>query len=294
MKYETLVIEINYGVGIIWMNRPDQHNALNGKMISELAAAIRALELDPAVRVVVLAGVGKSFCSGADMSWIKRIADDRTKTKSADVAQFTSLLNGIHTLKKPTISRVHGPVVACGAGLVAACDIAVAAYEAEFCLSEVRLGLIPALIGPYVMRAMGERAARRYFLSAESFTAAEAYRVGLVSDLAPLGELDARINELLGHLLQGGTNAQMLTKDWIRAMEDAPITSKLIDDGAARFTAVCNSAEGREGICSSIGKRRPAWLDQTIKNIVKESSAPKAKRKRKKVTGKEPSQRRRR
>ncbi|MHB9097370.1 MAG: enoyl-CoA hydratase-related protein, partial [Syntrophales bacterium] len=167
-----------------------------------------------------------------------------------------------------------------GVGLIAACDMAVAAYEAEFCLSEVRLGTIPAAYGPYVVRAMGERAARRYFLSAERFTAAEAYRIGLVSDLAPLGELDAMINGLLGQLIQGGPRAQALSKEWIRAAADAPISPKLIADGATRLADVRASEEGREGIRSLIEKRRPAWLDQGKKQAPKKAAAPKAKRKK--------------
>jgi methylglutaconyl-CoA hydratase len=162
---------------------------------------------------------------------------------------------------------------------VAACDMAVAAYEAEFCLFEVRLGLIPAMIAPYVIRAMGERMARRYFLSAEPFTAAEAYRIGLVSDIAPLDELDARINELLGHLIQGGPEAQVLAKEWIRKVAGAPITDDLVKESAARLAAVRVSEEGREGVRSFLAKRKPAWLGRTKKAVAKKKTSPKAKRK---------------
>ena len=222
MNYRTLLVEIKHGVGIIWMNRPKQHNALNEAMIAELTAAMRALDDDPQVRVVVLAGAGESFCTGIEMRWLKRMAGCNIEENRADAMTFATMLHSISTVKKPTIARVHGPVSADGIGLVAACDIAVAAYDAEFCCSEVRIGLIPATVMPYAVRAMGERMARRYFLSAESFTAAEAYRIGLVSDIAPLEELDARINELLGRLIQGGPEAQALAKEWISAVAGAP------------------------------------------------------------------------
>ena len=212
MKYKTLIVEIKHRIGIVWMNRPKQHNVFDETMIAELTEAMRTLNDDPSVRAVVLAGTGDSFCAGGDLKWMQRMADGSTKQNLADATNFATLLHTIDTLNKPTIARVHGPVLAGGVGLVAACDMAVAAYDAEFCLSEVRLGLIPSTIGPYVVRAMGERAARRYFLSAEPFTAAEAYRIGLVSDIAPLDELDARINELLGQLIQGGPVAQTLSQ----------------------------------------------------------------------------------
>ena len=232
MEYKTLLVEIKNNIGIVWLNRPKLHNALDDTMTAELTAAMRKMDDDPAVRIVILAGTGKSFSAGADMSWMQRLAGFNFKQNRAEAVNASTLLHTIDTLKKPTIARVHGPAFGGGIGLIAACDIAVAAYEAEFCLSEVRLGTIPATVGPYVIRAMGERAARRYFLSAERFTAAEAYRLGLVSDIAPLGELDATINDLLGQLIQGGPCAQALSKDWIRAAADAPIDSALIDDGA--------------------------------------------------------------
>jgi methylglutaconyl-CoA hydratase len=260
MNYQTLLVEIKNGVGIIWMNRPKLHNVLDETMIMEMTAAMRALDDDPAVRVVVLAGTGKSFCAGADLNWMQRMADCSIERNRADAMNFAAMLQAISTLKKPTIARVHGPAFAGGIGLVAACDMAVAAYDAEFCLSEVRVGLIPATIAPYVVRAMGERMARNYFLSAELFTAAEAYRTGLVSDIAPLDELDARINELLGHLIQGGPEAQALAKEWIRAVAGAPITSDVVKASAARLAAALASAEGREGIRAFLGKRRPAWF----------------------------------
>lgn len=280
MKYQTLLVEIKHSIGIVWMNRPELHNVFDETMISELIAAMRTLNDDPAVRAVILAGAGGNFCAGADLKWMQRMADCPFEQNHADAMNFATLLSTIDTLKKPTIARVHGPVFAGGVGLVAACDIAVAAYEAEFCLPEVRLGLIPSTIGPYVIRAMGERAARRYFLSAELFTAAEAYRIGLVSDIAPLSELDARINELLGQLIQGGPVAQALSKEWIRTVAGVPIHSDLIKESATRLAAARASEEGREGIRSGLEKRMPAWLGKKKKPTTKKAAAPKAGRKK--------------
>jgi methylglutaconyl-CoA hydratase len=260
MNYQTLLVEIKHSVGIVWMNRPKLHNVLDETMIAELATAMRALDNDPAARVVVLAGKGESFCAGADLNWMHRMAGCSIGQNRTDAMNFATMLHTINTVKKPTIARVHGAAFAGGIGLVAACDMAVSTYEAEFCLSEVRLGLIPATIGPYVIRAIGERAARHYFLSAERFTAAEAYRIGLLSDIAPPDELDARINELLGHLIQGGPEALASAKDWIRAVAGAPITPDLVKESATRLATVRASAEGGEGIGSFLEKRRPAWL----------------------------------
>jgi methylglutaconyl-CoA hydratase len=280
VEYQTLFIDIKHNIGIVWLNRPKLQNALNGTMIAELTAAMRALGEDPAVRAVVLAGAGESFCAGADMKWMQEMAVGSFKKNQADAEKFATMMQTINTLKKPTIARVHGPVFADGVGLVAACDMAVAAYEAVFCLSEVRFGLIPAVTGPYVIRAMGERAARRYLLSAEHFTAAEAYRIGLVSDIAPLEELDARINELLGQLLQGGPVTQTLSKEWVRMVAGAPDAPDLVKESAATLAEVRASQEGREGILSFIEKREPAWLNQVRKATTKKGGSPNTRRKK--------------
>lgn len=280
MNCETLIVEIKQRIGLVWLNRPKQHNVFDETMISELTDTMRTLNNDPSVRIVVLAGTGDSFCAGGDLKWLQRMADGSAKQNLADATNFATLLHTIDTLNKPTIARIHGQVLAGGVGLVAVCDMAVAAYDAEFCLSEVRLGLIPSTIGPYVVRAMGERAARRYVLSAEPFTAAEAYRIGFISDIAPPEELDARINELLGRLIQGGPVAQTLSKEWIRAVAGTPITPDLIKDSATRLTGVRASEEGREGIRSFIEKRKPSWLLKKKKTTAKKAAASKAKRKK--------------
>lgn len=267
MNYETLVVEIKSGIGIVWMNRPKVHNAYDDTVISELTEAMRALEEDPAVRVVVLAGAGESFCVGADLKWVQLSSGASHERSHADALNFATLLQTIDTLKKPTVARVHGLVAAGGVGLVAACDIAIAAYEAEFCLTEVRLGLISATTGPYIIRAMGERTARRYALSGETFTAAEAYRVGLISDITPPEELDTRINELLGQLILGGPCAQALSKEWLRTVACAPLNPNLINESALKTANASASKEGQEGIAAFVGKRKPAWVVQVEKAV---------------------------
>jgi methylglutaconyl-CoA hydratase len=282
-KFKHLQVQVNHGVGILWLNRPELRNAFNDDMIAELTAALKALEADAAIRAVVLAGAGPAFCAGADLNWMKRMSGYSFAQNHADAKGMATMLHTLYTLKKPTIARVHGAAFAGGVGLVAACDMAVAAYEAEFCLSEVKLGLIPATISPYVVRAMGERASRRYFLSAERFTAAEAYRVGLLSDIAPAAELDGRINELLEQLLLGGPGAQALSKDLIRAVAGTPITADLVSDTASRIATARASAEGREGVASFLERRKPVWTAQDKPAATKTPAVKPAKKARKKT-----------
>ncbi|MSQ55927.1 MAG: enoyl-CoA hydratase/isomerase family protein [Betaproteobacteria bacterium] len=260
MKYATIEVRMGQGVALIWLNRPDMRNAFNEAMIAELTAVLGELESDDEVRAVVLAGKGKVFCAGADLNWMKKMAGPGFEDNHRDARALAAMLHRLHTLKKPTVARVHGAAFAGGLGLLAACDIAVASHDTEFCLSEVRLGLSPATISPYVLAAMGERAARRYFLTAERFTAAEAYRIGLVQDIVLPGELDARVNELLGHLVQGGPAALAASKELIRAVARAPITPDLIADTATRIATIRVSEEGQEGIRSFLEKRKPSWF----------------------------------
>jgi methylglutaconyl-CoA hydratase len=280
---QHLLVQNNHGVGIIWLNRPELRNAFNDAMIAELTTALKALEADDAIRAVVIAGAGTAFCAGADLNWMKRMSGYSFAQNHADAMGMATMLNTLYTLKKPTVARVHGAAFAGGVGLVAACDIAVAAYEAEFCLSEVKLGLIPATISPYVIRAMGERAARRYFLSAERFSAAEAYRTGLVSDIAPPHELDDRIDELLEHLLLAGPAAQALSKDLIRAVAGGAINADMISDTASRIATARASAEGKEGVSAFLEKRQPEWTNPSAPVGAKKAAARPAKAAKKAV-----------
>jgi methylglutaconyl-CoA hydratase len=261
--YTTLAVESRNGVGILWMRRPEVRNAFNETMIAELTRALEGFDRDPAIRAVVLAGEGPAFCAGADLNWMKKMAGYGFEENHADALALARMLHTLATLAKPTVARVHGPAFAGGMGLVAACDIAVATYDAEFCLSEVKLGLIPATIGPYVAAAMGERMARRYFLTAERFDAAEAYRIGFVQEVCPADELDATVNAILGHLVAAGPAALAATKDLIRAVTNRPLSEDLIQDTATRIATIRASKEGREGIRSFLEKRKPAWVQTT-------------------------------
>jgi methylglutaconyl-CoA hydratase len=192
------------GVARVTLNRPELRNAFDDALIRKLSDAFAELEKDRSVRVVVLAGNGPAFCAGADLNWMKRMAGYGYDENLADAKALAAMLAALDRMPKPTIARVHGPVFAGGTGLVAACDIAVGTPEAKFCLSEAKLGLSPATISPYVMRAMGERNARRYFLTAEVFDAEEALRIGMLSLLVSQGQLDSTVEELVKHLLAGG------------------------------------------------------------------------------------------
>jgi len=262
MKYETLQLAAEHGIGVIWMNRPEVRNAFNETMIAELTRAFQAADADESIRAVVLAGHGPAFCAGADLNWMKKMAGYSLKENHADAMQLATMLNTIYMMKKPTLARVHGPAFAGGMGLVAACDIAFAAQEAEFCLSEVKLGLTAATISPYVVAAMGERHARRFFLTAERFTAAEAFRIGLVHDLAPLASLDESINALLVNLLAASPAAIAASKELIRAVARAPIDEQMMVDTATRIAVARASADGKEGVRSFLEKRKPAWTEQ--------------------------------
>jgi methylglutaconyl-CoA hydratase len=258
--YETIDVSVRNAVAIVVLNRPEVHNAFNETLIAELTAALRAMDRDPDVRAVVLAGAGESFCAGADLNWMKKMAAFSPAQNLADARALATMLATLDTLSKPTIARVHGAIFGGGVGLVACCDIAIGAQDAVFSFSEARLGLIPATISPYVIEAIGARAARRYFLTAERFTAAEAYRLGLLHDLALPQDLDERINELLGTLLTAGPRAQAECKALLRALANRPVDARMIADTAQRIAHVRRSPEGKEGVAAFLAKRRAAWV----------------------------------
>src|SRR5262245_12788298 len=261
MTYETLKVDRTpAGIALVWLNRPEIRNAFNETMIAELTAAFRALDADPDARAIILAGEGKAFCAGADLNWMKKMAGYTFEQNYDDALGLANMLHTIHTVKKPTLARVHGAAFAGGMGLVAACDIAVAGQSSQFCLSETKLGLVPATISPYVIAAMGERAAFRYMLTAEPFEAAEAYRIGFVQEIAQDDELDGVINQILGHLVLGSPAAHAATKDLIRSVRGQPLGPDLIKDTATRIAAARASDEGKEGIRSFLEKRKPAWV----------------------------------
>lgn len=274
----NLELTIRNQCAIVILNRPEIRNAFDDALIANLAKTLKKLDADDSVRAVVLMGAGPAFCAGADLNWMKRMAGYTLKQNLADAKALADMLKTLDRMSKPTIARVHGPAYAGGVGLVAACDIAVGTVEAEFALTEAKLGLSPATISPYVVRAMGERMAHRYFLTAEKFSAAEAYRIGLLSELCLPGELDGKINELLGHIVSGGKDALAEIKDLIRAVSRGAIDDPMIDDTAERIAKIRVSKEGREGIASFLGKRKPAWVAAPEVNP-KKPAAAKAKKK---------------
>jgi len=257
---QALLVDTRGGVATVTLNRPEVRNAFDDALIAALAATFKALDDDDAVRAVVLAGNGPAFCAGADLNWMKRMAGYGYEQNLHDAMGLAVMLQTIDRMNKPTIARVHGPAFAGGTGLVAACDIALGTPEAKFCLSEAKLGLSPATISPYVLRAMGERAARRYFLSAEVFDAGEALRIGMLSGVVPAAELDAAVESLLRHLLAGGREALAKIKDLIHAVASGPIDDAMVADTAKRIAEIRVSPEGREGIASFLEKRKPSWV----------------------------------
>ncbi|MDN3518728.1 enoyl-CoA hydratase/isomerase family protein [Aquisalimonas lutea] len=257
----AIVVEHDAGVATVTMNRPDRHNAFDDTLIAELTGILRDLAADDGVRVVVLAGRGKSFSAGADLNWMRRMAGYTREQNEADALALAELMETLDGLAKPTIARVHGAAFGGGVGLVACCDIAVAADAATFCLSEVKLGLIPAAISPYVVKAMGEQQARRYFVTAERFDAAEARRVGLIHEHVPAEGLDERIHEFLRQMRGNGPEAMAASKDLARAVGRAPVDDTMIRDTARRIAAIRVGAEGQEGISAFLEKRKPSWLE---------------------------------
>ena len=255
----TLLVEKADGVARVTLNRPDVRNAFDDALIAELRQTLRDVAQDRSVRALVLAAAGTAFCAGADLNWMKRMAKYGYEENVADARALAEMLAALDRMPKPTIARVHGPAFAGGTGLVAACDIAVGTPEAKFCFSEAKLGLSPATISPYVLRAIGERAARRYFLSAEIFDAQEALRIGMLSALVPAAELDAFIGGLLKHLLAGGAEAHRRIKELVRDIAGRSIDEAVLAETAKRIAEIRVSPEGEEGIAAFLEKRKPSW-----------------------------------
>jgi methylglutaconyl-CoA hydratase len=255
----VLTVDKRGGVARLTLNRPELRNAFDDALIAALTQAFREVEADSAIRILVLAGNGPAFCAGADLNWMKRMAGYGYEQNLADAQALAAMLAALDRMPKPTIARVHWPVFAGGTGLVAACDIAVGTPEAKFCLSEAKRGLTPATISPYVIRAMGERLARRYFLTAEVFDAEEAYRIGMLSALVPAPKLDSTLDGLVKHLLAGGPEAHAKIKELIRAVARRPVDDALVAETAQRIAEIRVSPEGREGIASFLEKRKASW-----------------------------------
>ena len=259
-QFQTIEVVYSPQTATVWMNRPDVRNALSPALIGELTQAFQALGKDPAIRAIVLAGHGKAFCAGADLNRMKESAQAPEAENRADAQALATLLYTVHTCPKPVIARIHGPCMAGGLGLISACDVAVAAQEAKFALTETRLGLIPAMISPYVLRALGERAARRWFLTGEIITAAEAWRLGLVHELCETGEIDQRVHQILESFMLASSSALAECKRLIRDVAGKPIDAQIIAETISRLAVQRASPDGREGLASFLEKRKPAWV----------------------------------
>jgi methylglutaconyl-CoA hydratase len=259
MTYATVEIEQAAGVATIWMNRPEQHNAFNPALIADLTAALAAVEGDAAVRVIVLAGRGNSFSSGADLAWMKEAGAKDYAANHADARRLAEVFRLLAGSSKPTIARIHGAAFGAGVGLAAACDICVAADHATFTISEVRFGLIPSAISPYILRAIGPRQALRYFQTAERLTATRALDLGLVHEIVEVELIDDRIAKFAHSLSKGGPKALAAAKALIARVAWSPVDETLVEDTARRIAEVRASDEAKEGIAAFAEKRPPSW-----------------------------------
>lgn len=257
---ETVRVELKGPVGRLTLARAAQHNVFDERMIHELTVALRALEGDADVRAIVLASTGRSFCAGADLEWMRRAAALGPEEGQVDAHRLATLFQVLDQFPKPIVARVQGAAYGGGVGLVAACDVAIATEEARFAFTEVRLGLVPAVVGPYVVAAIGERAARRLFLTGEVFTAVEAMRIGLVSEVArDEAAVDERVEQVVDALVANGAEALRETKSLLRGLRGRSIDGALVDETARTLARVRTSAEGREGVAAFLEKRRARW-----------------------------------
>ena len=245
------------GVTTLALDRPERRNAFDAALVAELRATLDAVR--GGTRVLVLTGTGTSFCAGADLDWMRASVDLPDEANRADARALSELLAALDAFPRPTVARVQGPAMGGGAGLVACCDVAVASDAARFAFSEVRLGLIPATIGPFVVRAIGPREARRLFLTAERFDALEAYRIGLVHDVCSAANLDARVEAQLEALLAGGPEAQGAAKRLVADVAGRAIDAGLREDTVGRLAEVRAGAEAQEGIGAFLERREPDW-----------------------------------
>ena len=258
--FTTLQLNLEGAVARIWLNRPEMRNAIDDVFIGELSSAFAQAEAAPQVRVVVLGARGPAFCAGANLNWMRKAAEYTPEQNLKDAGGLATMLRTLHHSAKPVVARVQGDVYAGGMGLVSACDIAISVDTANYCLSEVKIGLIPATISPYVIRAMGARAAQRYFLTAERFTAAEAHRIGLVHEVVAADALDAKVDEIVKSLSGAAPAALGECKRLLRDVTGQPITEELTQETVRRIATIRSTDEAREGLQSFLQKRKPSWL----------------------------------
>jgi len=266
MSYQFLQLEQQDQVAYIWLNRPELHNAFNTIVIEELHACFNTLNNRDDIRVVVLAGRGKSFSAGADLNWMKQAGQASSAENEADALKLAEMLHALATLKQPTIARVHGVAFGGGMGLASACDICIATHEAKFATSEVRLGLAPSTISPYVIRAIGERQASRYFLTAERISAIEAKQIGLAHEVTDAEHLDQKVQDVIDALLLGGPHAQAASKQLIQMVSKQPMSDVLLQQTAHHIAQVRQGAEAKEGLNAFLNKQQPAWISNSNNN----------------------------
>ncbi len=259
MTEHHILYKVEDQIATITMNRPEVHNAFNEQVIHQMTEAFEAAAADPVVRAVILRGNGPSFSAGGDLNWMRRVADYSFQQNVTDAMGLGTLLKIINTLPKPTIALVQGNAFGGGVGLTACCDIAIAEEGTQFCLSEVRIGLIPSIIAPYVIAAIGERQARRYFLTAERFEAAIAARLGLVHEVAPKGQLDAVAQKMITSLWDGAPGAQARGKKLILDISKRKIDDELVKFTSEQIAEARASAEGKEGLSAFLNKTDPSW-----------------------------------
>ena len=260
MTENPLIVDVAVeGRATVTLNRPDVHNAFDDKLIALLTRELDALDRNPTVGVVVLAAAGKSFCAGADLKWMRRMAEYSEAENQADAEALAALMKTLNRLSKPTVAEVQGAAYGGGVGLICCCDIAIASEAAQFSISEVKLGLIPSVISPYVVAVIGERQARRYALGAETFDAIEAKRIGLVHEVTAAEDLQAAVDAMVEALLANGPAAMVETKDQIAGVANRPVDDRLIAAAAARIARIRVSDEGREGVAAFLEKRKPGW-----------------------------------
>ena len=256
----TLDVQRSSHVARVYLNRPDVRNAFNEQVIAELTATFTQLASEPNLRAIVLSGHGKAFCAGADLSWMRSMADFSWEQNRTDAQALADMLWAVYQCPVPIVGRLQGDCYAGGVGLAAVCDVVVATDSMNFCLSEARLGLLPATISPYVIRAMGEQAARRYFITAERFSATQAQAMGLVHELCSVDALDAKVDEIVAALVTNGPLATRACKALVQDVAGLQITDDLRGETARRIADIRVSSEGKEGIQSFLQKRPPTWL----------------------------------
>ena len=262
MKHRMLDIQRpSAHVASVFLNRPEVRNAFNETTIVELGSVFAELSEDQNLRAIVLGGHGKAFCAGADLGWMRAMADFTWEQNRADAQALADMLWLVYKCPVPVVGRIHGDCYAGGVGLASVCDVLLAAEGVNFCLSEARLGLLPATISPYVIRAMGEQAARRYFVTAERFDAAQALALGLVHEVCAPEALDTRLNEIVATLVANGPMATRACKKLVQEVAGQPLTPALRAETARRIADIRASSEGREGVRSFLDKRKPAWLE---------------------------------